>query len=134
MNVFEFVNAINQTKINLFEDPQAEKDYVPFVVNKALSYFPETLLYSNVVNQYCGSMSKKMQFDFYINAVPKGRRFSKWAKKQDVTDDMRAVMEYYKYSSKRALEAMSLLSDEQITQIKHRMDTGGNHDARRDIL
>lgn len=133
MNVFDFVNAINDSKADLFEDPQAEKDYVPFVVNRAFSYFPDTVMIANVINQYSGA-SKEMQFDFYRAAVPKRKRFAKWAKKQASSEDLTAVMNYYKYSSKRALEAMTLLSDEQIRQIKHRMDTGGNNGPRRDLL
>lgn len=36
MNVWDFVNAINQSKEDLFVDPQADKDYIPFIVNKSL--------------------------------------------------------------------------------------------------
>ena len=37
MNPFDFIKAITETKENLFrEDPQATKDYSPFMVNKGL--------------------------------------------------------------------------------------------------
>ena len=61
MNVFDFVNSINYDKRDLFEDPQAEKDYVPFLVNRSLSYFPDTALYANEMNQQAG-IPKRWQY------------------------------------------------------------------------
>jgi hypothetical protein len=37
MSPFDFLNAINDTKQNLFEDPQAEKDYNAFLITRGLS-------------------------------------------------------------------------------------------------
>jgi hypothetical protein len=127
MNVFTFVNAINFDKSELFEDPQAEKDYVPFVVNRALSYFPDTILYANAMNLN-QTAAKKWQFDFLKNSIPKRKRFSKWAKKTPHPQDLAAVQSYYKYSAEKALEAMSILSQEQIEYIRQQMGKGGNHE------
>lgn len=124
MNVFDFVNAINHSKDTLFEDPQAEKDYNAFVVNRSLSYFPDTVLYANMMNMY-SEVPKQWQFEFLRGTVPKRKRFAKWAKKQDNPTDLAAVQEYYKYSAERALEALSILSKQQIEVIKQQMDKGG---------
>ena len=124
MTPFEFVNAINHGKEDLFEDPQAEKDYVPFIVNRSLSYFPDTVLYANAMNA-CGPIPKKWQFDFLRMSIPKRKRFSKWAKKSTYTDDVIAVSQFYKYSLEKASEVMSLLSQEQLEYIKQQMDKGG---------
>lgn len=124
MTPFDFVNSINYNKRDLFEDAQAEKDYVPFIVNRALSYFPDTVLYANEINCIPG-MPKKWQFEFLRNSIPKRQRFSKWAKKQVATDDLTAVQEFYKYSSEKALEVMSILSADQIEYIKQQMGKGG---------
>ena len=124
MTPFDFVNSINYNKTNLFEDPQAEKDYVPFVVNRALSYFPDTVLYANEMNVN-SSAPKQWQFDFLRSAVPKRKRFSKWFKKPGETADLAAVQEFYKYSTEKALEVMSILSAQQIEFIKQQMDKGG---------
>lgn len=124
MSPFEFVNAINFTKQDLFEDPLAEKDYNPFLINRALSYFPDTILYANVMNGR-GHIPKQWQFDFLRNTITKRKRFSKWAKKDSVSDDLAAVCEFYKYSTSKGLEALSMLSDEDIQQIKQQMDKGG---------
>lgn len=124
MNPFDMVNAINFTKENLFEDPQAEKDYSPFLTNRALSYFPDTVFYANEMNRLSHA-PKQWQFEFLLHAVPKRKRFSKWSKKSQLSDDVIAVSKYYKYSMEKAVEAMSLLSDEQITKIKQQMEQGG---------
>lgn len=124
MTPFDFVNAINFDKRDLFEDPQAEKDYVPFVVNRSLSYFPDTILYANVVN-INNTMPKKWQFHFLKSSVSKRKRFSKWVKKDIQTSDLAAVQEFYKYSMEKALEVMSILSKDEIEQIKQQMDKGG---------
>ena len=127
MSPFDILNAINDTKQNVFEDPQAEKDYNAFLINRGLSYFPDTILYANEMNKY-QDLDKKMQFDFLVNSIPKRRRFSKWHKKEVSTDRLKAIMSYYKYSEERALEAMSILSDEKITIIENKMNKGGRND------
>lgn len=124
MNVFEFVNSITYNKQDLFEDPQAEKDYVPFVVNRALSYFPDTVLYANEMNRN-SAIPKQWQFEFLKGTISKRKRYSKWAKKDQAPDTLAAVQSYYKYSAEKAMEAISILSTEQLDYIKQQMDKGG---------
>lgn len=124
MNVFDFVNSITFNKQELFDDPQAEKEYVPFLVNRSLSYFHDTVLYANEMNK-CAGVPKRWQYDFLKNAIPKRKRFSKWTKKQAEGQYLAPVMEYYKYSMDKALEVISMLSEEQLEQIKQYMDKGG---------
>ena len=124
MTPFDFINAINLTKKNLFEDPQAEKDYLPFLVNRGLSYFPDTVLYANEMNRNSG-IPKDWQFSFFLNTIPKKRRFSKWHKKDADSESLTLVKEYFGYSSEKALEALSILSDEQLSMIKEKLYKGG---------
>lgn len=124
MNVFEFVKAINNTKVDLFEDPQSEKEYIPFIVNKSLSYFPDTVLFANEINKF-SNIPKRLQFDFYRYAIPKRNRYSKWVKKESVTEDLKLIMEYYNYSAETANSAIKLLSKEEIQQIKDKLFKGG---------
>jgi len=133
MTPFDFVNAINFDKRDLFEDPQAEKDYVPFLVNRSLSYFPDTVMYANAVNT-TPNIPKRWQFEFLKNSIPKRKRFSKWGKKESLPQDIAAVCSFYKYSTERALEVMSILSQEQLKFIKQQMGKGGNHDNGCDLL
>lgn len=124
MSPFDFINAINDTKKDLFEDPQAEKDYATFIVNKGLSYFPDTVLYSNEMNRRFDT-PKKWQFDYLKNSITKKKRFSKWHKKDVPTDLVKLIGRHYKYSDKRAYEVMELLTPDQIEQIRLKYVTGG---------
>lgn len=124
MNVFDFVNSINSNKKDLFEEPGAEKEYIPFTINRSLSYFPDTIFYSNEIN-INHHIPKRMQFDFLRYSVPKRNRFSKWAKKDKSTKDISIVMEYYGYSAKRATEIIDILTDEQLHQMKQSISKGG---------
>lgn len=124
MTPFDFVNSITHNKTNLFTDPQADKDYVPFVVNRQLSYFHDTIMHANQINQH-HLIDKRWQYEFYLHAISKRKRFSKWTKKAAVSDDVTVVANYYKYSLAKAADALSLLTDDQLQLIKQRMDKGG---------
>lgn len=125
MSPFDFVNSINQNKRDLLaEDPLSEKEYKPFLVNRSLSYFPDTIMYANAMNMIANGTEKKWQYDFLRIAVPKRQRFAKWAKRTD-SNAVTAVQMFYKYSEEKAMEVASILSDEQIAFIKQQMDRGG---------
>lgn len=127
MNVFDFVNAINFTKKDLMtgteNDELAEKSYVPFIVNRGLSYFPDTILYANEMNIH-NHLDNKLQFHYLINTIRPKKRFSKWAKKQE-DNDIEAVKAFYGYSNAKAEQAVSVLSPEQLKEIKRRLNKGG---------
>lgn len=126
MSPFDFLNSINETKQDLFVDPTVEKDYNAFIVNKGLSYFPDTILFANEMNKYRDA-PKKWQYDFLRNAIPKKRRFSKWHKKDVPTDLIQLICKHYKYSEQKAYEVMDLLSPEQIESIRTQYDVGGRN-------
>jgi hypothetical protein len=124
MTPFDFLNSINDNKQDLFTDPQAEKDYNAFMVNRGLSYFPDTILYANEMNRNF-DMPKEWQFQFLRLSIPKKKRFSKWHKKDSVTDLLKLIMKHYKYSEKRAYEVINILSPTQIEEIRASYETGG---------
>ena len=64
-NPFEFVKAINNKK-DIIKDDLDEKAYMPFMVNRAFSYFPDTVLLANEMNQ-ASHLDHKLQNDFFIN-------------------------------------------------------------------
>ena len=120
MNVFDFLNSINYTKKNILEeDILLEKQYVPFIVNKYLSYFPDTLMHSNQMNKL-SFISKKDQYEYFINAIRKRKRYSKWKRKEDNLQkeiSLKNIMEYFKCSYKRAEEYLNILNNHQIQAI-----------------
>ncbi len=125
MSFFDYLNAINMTKKDLMkEDPLSEKDYVPFMINRGLSYFPDTVLYANEMNKYA-SVPKRWQFDFYLHSVKPKKRFSKWHKKEAYADDVKLLMKVYDYSSQRASEALDLLTEDQLKELRQQYSEGG---------
>jgi len=121
---FEFVNAINFTKEDMFQDPQANKDYVPFIVNRSLSYFPDTIMYANEMNHY-PDLSNQQQFSFLIHSISKKKRFSKWAPKESVSEDLENVCAFYGYSKREAKGILNILSEGQLSYIREKQNKGG---------
>lgn len=123
MSPFDYLNSINDTKKDIMIDDITEKAYNSFIVNRSLSYFPDTVQFANIMNQY-HHLDKKLQFAFLINIIRKKKRFSKWFK-PDVESDIEVVKEYYGYSNEKARQVLPLLSPEQITIIKQKVYKGG---------
>lgn len=122
--VFEYVKAVTLTKdVSVLDDPSFDKNYVPFVVNRALSYFQDTVMAANLMNERHW-LDKKLQFRFYISILRPRKRFSKWLK-HNVSEDARVVAEYYGCSLRQALPLTSLHSSDQLTYMRTRIDKGG---------
>jgi len=124
-NPFEYLNSINTTKKDIMVDDIAEKSYIPFMVNRGLSYFPDTILYANEMNLN-HHIDHRLQFDFFINIIKKKKRFSKWAKAIDI-ENLQLIKEYYGYSNEKAKSVLSLLNNEQIEELKIRIYKGGKY-------
>lgn len=121
----DYLNSINLTKENVMseEDPTWEKKYPPFIINKCLSGFIDTVMFANEMNLN-HQLPSRLQYDFLINIVRKRRRFSPWIKK-DKINDLDAVKSYYGYSNEKAQQALKILTKEQISFIKDKLDVGG---------
>lgn len=121
----DYLNSINKTKENLMDtgDEMWEKKYPAFVVNRCLSPFQDTILLVNEMNIH-PLLETKLQYDFLLNALTKKNRFSPWLKKEKVSD-LEIVKEYYGYSNYKAKEALSILTDDDLEQIRKKLDKGG---------
>lgn len=127
MQLGDYLNSINFTKEDLMapeSDPSNEKGYLPFIVNKTLSYFQDCILYSNEMNRR-HQLDKKMQFDFFLHAIRKRKRFSKWTKKNK-EDYIELIKEAYGYSNEKAEQVLDILTDHQLEHIQKFLDKGGN--------
>tara|TARA_A200000159_G_scaffold149879_1_gene158738 strand:- start:69 stop:449 length:381 start_codon:yes stop_codon:yes gene_type:complete len=120
---FDYVNAINYSKKDIMQSSDDEKVYVPFMVNRSLSYFSDTVVIANEMNKY-HHLDSRLQFSFLINIIRKRKRFSKWVK-PELENDLGSVKRYYGYSNEKARQILSLLSPSQIKQIKDKVNKGG---------
>lgn len=123
MTPFDYLNSINDTKQDIMKDEVDERVYVPYVINRSLSYFNDTVALANELNRY-HHLDNKLQYHFLINIIRKRKRFSKWIK-PDLVSDMEIVKEYYGYSNDKARQALALLSPEQIEELKKKVSKGG---------
>ena len=124
MNPFEYLNAINMTKQDIMVDDIAEKGYNSFICKFVLfRIFNDTVLYANEMNVN-HHIDNRLQFDFFINIVRKKKRFSKFMKPETVSD-VEAVKEYYGYSNEKAKSALTLLTSDQINELKKKVYKGG---------
>lgn len=124
LSPWDFTNSISFNKNDLMEeDPSAEKDYLPFIINTSMSYFVDTIEYANSMNMN-PHLDNKLQYSYYLNSVRPKKRFSKWAKKVD-DENLDAVVKYFGYNRTRAKEVIKLLSPEQIEEMKRKNEGGG---------
>ena len=111
----DYLNAINHEKTPLMdtEDEVWEKKYSPFIINKCLAPFPDTIHLVNEMNLH-NHLDSKLQFDFFLNTVRTRKRYTPWMKAS-------------KTKNEKARSALKLLSDEQIKAIKSSLDKGGRN-------
>ena len=120
-----YLNSINLSKKNLLhsDDPAWEKKYPAFIINKCMSHHMDTIMYANEMNQY-PELDNLLQYDFFINTVRPRKRFSPWGKKEKA-QDLDIVKQYYGYSDEKAIDALRILTSDQLDFIRSKLDTGG---------
>jgi len=132
-NTFEYINSISHDKKDLMRgtdnDELAERGYKPFMTNRSLSYHVDSILYANEMNRM-GHLDSILQYDFLLNSLRSRKRFAKWLK-PEVNENLEMVMEYYDYNQKKAIDALSILSDNDISMIKERLEKGGMKNERK---
>lgn len=118
------MNSINMNKNVDLIDEYNESDYVPFVVNRCFSYYPDTILLANELNQKLGYLDKKLQYKYYLYSVRKKKRFSPWLKYK-ADDKLKTIQTYYNTSLRKAKEMSNMVSDDDIKNMKNYLDKGG---------
>jgi hypothetical protein len=119
----EILPSILQTKQYALLTDLDERSYPAFMVNRALSYYKDTVLIGNEMNLF-PNLDNKLKYDFHLNIVrAQKRQYGKWHKKAQ-SDDLDAVKEYYGYSDAKAVEALKILTDAQLAMIKKQLYKG----------
>ena len=123
----DYLNAINHEKKNLLDtdDEMWEKKYPPFIVNKCLAPFPDTIFLVNEMNKH-HHLDKKLQFDFLLNSLRTRKRYTPWLKASK-QKNLEYVKEYYGYNNEKAKSALKILNDDQIKTIKDSLNKGGKN-------
>jgi len=125
---FDYVFAINTHKDIMSDtdnDSLMEKDYNPFLSNRAFSYHNDTILQANEMNRR-HHLDKKMQFDYLLNNIRPRKRFAKWIKNES-SENISVIKEYYGYNNTKAIEALSVLSEKQLKVLQYKVQRGGKN-------
>lgn len=144
LSFFDFLNSINAGPRgeNLLIDCRAEpgegaapdgndKKYNSFMINRGLSYFQDTVLWANAINERVASLPVKMQFDFLRHGIRPRKRFSAWAKKADNTEVVELIMDKYDYSAEKARAVLHLFNGEEIEKLKKERALGGTGNKKK---
>ena len=123
MSPFEYLKAINESKEDLMVDEVSEKKYSPFIVNRGLSFFMDTIFQCNEMNRNY-HLDPRLQFDYFINSIRKKKRYSKWLKPEKL-DNLDIVKEYYGFGNEKAKDALKILSQDQLAYISNKLNQGG---------
>ena len=123
----DYLKAINVSKESLLdsEDEQWEKKFAPFIVNKCVAPFEDTVMLVNEINQL-HHLDKKLQFDFLLNSLRPRKRYAPWMKAKKLKN-LEYVKEFYGYNNEKAKAALDILDDEQISAIKKKLNKGGKN-------
>lgn len=122
MSPFDFVKSVTETKEDIFEGN--EKDYNPFVINKALSFNADCVFVVHELSKY-PDIPKDSQYHLLLNILDKKKRWGKWVKKDSLPDDIDLLKEAYGYSNDKALAALPLFSDKQLIELRELLSKGG---------
>jgi hypothetical protein len=138
---FDFINSINTSGPSLLKDCKADnseaalsmdspcKQYVPFIINRGLSQFNDTVLLANEMNMR-HSLPAKMQYDFLKTTIRPRKRFTKWAKKSKDPADIKLIQQTYNYSREKAEQVYSLFNEAALKKLRKSLDQGGMKSQR----
>ena len=127
-NPFDFVKSVSHTKKDIMVDDIEEKQYAPFLTNKALSYHQDAVYFANEMNIRHG-VDNRLQYLFYLNILRKRQRFSTWSKPY-ISKKLDTIKDYYQVSNLKAKEYLEVLTDKQVRELKKRMTKGGKDNGK----
>lgn len=120
---FDFLNSINHSKEDIMVDDWSEKQYIPYLINRGLSFGSDTAIPANEMNSR-PHIDKKLQFQFLINTIRPRKRFNKWIKAEKI-EAIELIKAYYGYSTEKARQVSSLFSQQQLDYLKQKLEKGG---------
>jgi len=114
LSPFDYLNTITYSKQDIMTEDN-ESQYPAFIINRGLGFGADTVIAANEMNSRT-HIDYRMQYDFLRHVIRKSKRYNKWIKAEE--SNLEAVKEYFGYSYNKAKEALTLLSDKEIAEIK----------------
>lgn len=125
---FKFVEAVSKSKKDLIKDAEIpedmEKEYNPYITNKAFSFYVDTILHANEMNAKHW-VFKDAQFRYYLGGLRPRFRKTEWFKaKKD--SDLDNIQQVFQCNRTVAKQYMKVLSKENLQIINNKVSKGGN--------
>jgi hypothetical protein len=121
---FKLVTSILESTTPIEWTDEAEKAYVPFLTNKALSYNNDTLPYAVEINQY-KDIPSDMQYSYLFHSVRKFKRPRTPWHKPVSNEDVATVGQYYNCNPKKAADILRGTTDDQLNTMRQMLEKGG---------
>lgn len=122
--LFDFIESVTNHKHDLMTSDACEKAYDPFMVNRALAMGKDTVLLASIMNMSPNN-DKFMQYQFYLQSIPKKKRYNKWAKKTPISPDIEVIARYFKVNMTVAGTYRKLINEDQMERIREVVKGGG---------
>ena len=127
MSPFDYINNISTSRTSIWDENTSESDYTPYIINRGLSMFYDTVLYSQEMNRYSEFISKKMQYDFYrLGVKTKMKRFAKWHKTEKLAN-VELLAKHFNINNRTMENYLSLISDDDLATLLNTLNTGGRN-------
>ena len=109
---------------------EIDGDYSQWRTNNILSNYKDTILYANEMNcRYV--VTDQMHYDYLYNIIRKSKRWTKPETKEEKKSREKQeelislISSHYKYNAIRAKEALKVLTEAQINEIRKKQEKGG---------
>lgn len=122
--LFDYVNDVSFKKEGLAFKIQEEtgtwpSEFVPFIVVKAFGNYWDTILLANELNIRFQEVPREAQYQFWMNAIPKKKRFAKFhSEDKDRSELIRCVATYFQWGSKEAEANLKMFTQSELEYIK----------------
>jgi hypothetical protein len=127
---FSFVEAASYTKEDIIRGGDAtEKDYNAYIINRSLSYFPDSVFDAQEMNRE-HTLDPLMQFDYLRLSLRKRKRFSPWSKKTNA-DELKVISEAFNMNINKSREALRALTEKELIDIRSSLNRGGWNEGRK---
>lgn len=121
--LFDYVKDLSYEKKNLAGKIKEEtgnfpSEYVPYVVMKAFGNAPDTVLIANELNIRFSEIDTESQYQFFLYAIPKKRRFNKFfSEDKDRTKQIQALSKYFETGYNDARTNLKMFSKNELDYI-----------------
>jgi len=117
MTIFDILNSISHTKVDLSEEEDFDREYNAFMINRFLSLDESTVFYANEASKM-SNLPGVVQYQFLLNSIPKKKRYFKYVKGVKKSKEINTIKTHFQVNESVAMELLEILTTKQLKKIK----------------